>query len=94
MGYRPIRHRRKAPACAAQPSRPPIYTFDIYSLYFLIIRDYNKKEKNISERYIHIAQMHATINKKEVTARNRIKINIRGVPFKMSDLVYAGNITN
>ena len=41
-----------------------------------------------------MAQMHATINKKEVTARNRIKINIRGVPFKMSDLVYAGNITN
>ena len=36
--------------------------------------------------YIHMTQMHAIINEKEVTAGKRIKINIRGVTFKMSDL--------
>ena len=36
--------------------------------------------------YIHMTQMHAIISKKEVTAGNRIQINIRGVPFKMFDL--------
>ena len=33
-----------------------------------------------------MTQMHAIINKKEVTAGNRIKLNISGVPLKMSDL--------
>ena len=33
-----------------------------------------------------MTQMHAIINKKEVTAGKRIKIIIWGVPFKMSDL--------
>ena len=33
-----------------------------------------------------MTQMHAIISKKEVTAGNRIQINIRGVPFNMFDL--------
>ena len=48
-------------------------------------------------------QIHVVINKNEVTAGNRIIINIRGVPFKISDLgslaactrgSLRGNITN
>ena len=68
-----------------------LWSFFIYSLFPIYQRLKHDSEqlnimKDISEMYFHMTQIHAIIYKKEVTAGNRIRINIQGVPFTMSDL--------